>query len=66
MANLQTTYLKLPLKNPLIVGASPLSGKLDNLKKMEEAGRRPLCCPHSLKNKFSGIQHGFEPVPAPV
>ena len=36
--NLSTTYMGLSLKSPLIVSASPLSEKLDNIKKMEDAG----------------------------
>ncbi len=36
--NLSTTYMGLQLRSPLIVAASPLSEKLDNIKKMEEAG----------------------------
>lgn len=38
MANLTTKYLGLELKNPLIVGASNLVSKIDNLKKLEDAG----------------------------
>ena len=38
MANLKTTYLGLELKNPIIVGASDLVTKIENLKAAEEAG----------------------------
>ncbi len=38
MTNLSTTYLGLPLKNPLVASASPLSKKIDRAKKLEEAG----------------------------
>lgn len=38
MVDLTTTYLGLPLKNPLVVSASPLSKKVSNVKKMEAAG----------------------------
>jgi dihydroorotate dehydrogenase (fumarate) len=38
MIDLTTTYLGMPLKNPLIVSASPLSKKLDLVRRMEEAG----------------------------
>jgi dihydroorotate dehydrogenase (fumarate) len=38
MLNLQTTYMGLELKNPLLASASPLSKKLDNLRAMEDAG----------------------------
>ena len=38
MTDLRTKYLELELSNPLIASASPLSKKLDNIKKMEDAG----------------------------
>jgi len=38
MINLKTNYMGLELKNPIIVGASNLVTKMDNLKEMEEAG----------------------------
>ncbi len=36
--NLETTYLGLRLKNPLVPSASPLSSDVDNVKRMEDAG----------------------------
>ena len=36
--NLETTYLGLRLKNPLVPSASPISSETDNVKKMEDAG----------------------------
>jgi dihydroorotate dehydrogenase (fumarate) len=36
--DLRTTYLGLELTNPLVVSASPLSGSLDTLRRLEEAG----------------------------
>lgn len=36
--NLETTYLGLKLKNPLVPSASPLSNDTDIVKKMEDAG----------------------------
>jgi dihydroorotate dehydrogenase (fumarate) len=36
--NLTTTYMGMTLRSPLVVSASPLSEKLDNIKKMEDAG----------------------------
>ena len=38
MVDLTTTYLGLKLKNPLVASASPLSEKVETVKKMEEAG----------------------------
>ncbi len=38
MANLSTEFAGLSLKNPLIIGSSSLTAKIENLKKMEEHG----------------------------
>jgi dihydroorotate dehydrogenase (fumarate) len=38
MADLTTTYLGLKLKNPLVASPSPLTEKVENVKRMEEAG----------------------------
>ncbi len=38
MVDLTTTYLGLKLKNPLVASPSPLSEKVNNVKRMEEAG----------------------------
>jgi dihydroorotate dehydrogenase (fumarate) len=38
MADLSTKYMGIPLKNPIIAGASNLSKDVTNLQKMEEAG----------------------------
>lgn len=38
MANLSTTYMGVPLKNPLILGASNLVAKPEVIKQIEEAG----------------------------
>ncbi len=38
MTDLSTTYLGFELKNPLVASASPLSKKIENAKKLEDAG----------------------------
>lgn len=38
MTDLTTRYLGLPLKNPIVASASPLTKKLDTAKKLDEAG----------------------------
>jgi len=45
--DLTTTYLGLKLRTPLVVGASPLSENIDNLKRMEDAGASAVVL-HSL------------------
>ncbi len=43
--SLATTYLGLHLKNPLIASASPLNAKLDNLRRLEDAGAGAIVLP---------------------
>lgn len=38
MINLETTYLGLKLKNPLVAGSSGLTSSLEKIRKLEEAG----------------------------
>ena len=45
--NLTTTYLGFKLRTPLVPSASPLSEKLDHIKRMEEAGAAAIVF-HSL------------------
>ena len=45
--NLNTTYLGLKLRTPLVPSASPLSEDIDNLKRMEDAGAGAIVM-HSL------------------
>lgn len=40
--DLRTTYLGLPLKNPLVPSSSPLSRNLDTAKRLEDAGAAAL------------------------
>lgn len=45
--DLTTTYLGLDLKNPVVPSASPLSERIDNLKRLEDAGASAIVM-HSL------------------
>ena len=38
MIDLSTNYLGLKLRNPIVVSASPLTEKLENFARMEDAG----------------------------
>jgi dihydroorotate dehydrogenase (fumarate) len=41
MPDLTTTYLGLQLKNPLVASASPLSKKVENVRRLENAELLP-------------------------
>ncbi len=47
MTDLSTTYLSLELKNPLVASASPLSKRVENVKRLEAAGAAAVVL-HSL------------------
>jgi dihydroorotate dehydrogenase (fumarate) len=47
MTDLSTQYLGLTLKNPLVVSASPLCQRIDNIRRMEDAGAGAVVL-HSL------------------
>jgi dihydroorotate dehydrogenase (fumarate) len=67
--SLETTYLGLPLKTPLVPSASPLSGSLDNLLRMEDAGASAVVLPTLFQEQITGrfndpdwsLAHGIEP-----
>lgn len=45
--DLTTTYMGIKLKNPIIVGASPLTASFETIKKLEEAGAAAIVL-HSI------------------
>jgi len=54
--NLATTYMGLSLKNPLIVGSSPLTQDLDTVKSLEDAGAAALILPSLYEEQITGEQ----------
>src|SRR5687767_8004160 len=53
MSDLATTYLGLPLENPLVPSASPLCGSLDNLRRMEDAGASAVVLPSLFEEQIN-------------
>lgn len=54
--NLTTSYLGFKLRTPLVPSASPLSEKIDNVKRMEDAGA-PAVVFHSLFEEQVRLDH---------
>lgn len=50
--DLSTTYLGLKLKNPLVAAASPLTGSLDSLLQLEEAGASAAVWPSLFEEQI--------------
>ena len=51
--NLQTVYLGMTLKNPLIASASPLTQSLDNLKALEDFGIAAVVLPSLFEEQLT-------------
>ena len=50
--NLSTKYLGLKLKNPLVIAACPLTGKIDWLKRLEAAGAAAAVMPSLFEEQI--------------
>ncbi len=57
--DLTTHYLGLQLRNPLVASSSPLTGKLDTLKRLEDAGIGAVVLPSLFEEQ---LQHDAEAV----
>lgn len=64
MTDLSTSYLGLPLKNPLIVSASPLTAYIDNLQRMELSGAAAVVLPSLFEEQIELQGMGVEKVTA--
>ncbi|WP_165234504.1 dihydroorotate dehydrogenase-like protein [Aquisphaera insulae] len=50
---LRTKYLGLDLKNPLVASAGPLTGRVDSLMKLEEAGASAVVLPSLFEEQIT-------------
>jgi|GEM_PF-311753 len=59
--DLRTTYMGLELQNPVVASASPLSEKLDNFRRMEDAGAAAVVMfslfEEQIKHENAAIEH---------
>src|ERR1700734_4754 len=53
---LATKYLGLELKSPLVASASPLNSKLDNLRRLEDAGAAAIVLPSLFQEQIEADQ----------
>jgi len=58
--NLSTTYLGLPLKNPLVASASPLSRTVDGVRQLEDAGVAAIVLHSLFAEQISMAQYPHE------
>lgn len=60
MIDLSTQYLGLKLKNPLIPSSSPLTGNLDDAKRLEDAGAAAIVLPSLFEESLHYEQKQLE------
>ncbi|SDS82616.1 dihydroorotate dehydrogenase-like protein [Bradyrhizobium canariense] len=58
--DLTTRYMGLQLKNPLVASASPLTGELDSLKRLEDAGAAALILPSLFQEEIEAETARYE------
>lgn len=63
--NLETRYLGLQLRSPLVVSASPLTQEIDNIRRMEDAGASAIVF-HSLFEEELRREHQSRLAPGNV
>ena len=54
--NLATTNMGIPLRNPMVVGSSPLTEDLDNVRRLEDEGAAALVLPSLYEEEITGEQ----------
>lgn len=52
MPSLSTSYLSLPLSSPLVASASPLTGDLESLRRLEDAGAAAAVLPSVFEEQL--------------
>jgi hypothetical protein len=60
MADLKTTYMGIPLANPLVVGACSLSKSIDSIKALEAAGAGGLVIKSLFEEQIQIEEEDFE------
>jgi dihydroorotate dehydrogenase (fumarate) len=54
--DLSTSYLGIPLASPFITGASPLSDRIDTVRRLEDAGCAAIVLHSLFEEQISGLQ----------
>lgn len=58
--DLTTTYLGLSLKNPIVPSASPLSERLDGIRRLEDAGASAVVMHSLFEEQLTGESHRLD------
>ena len=54
--DLTTRYLGLSLKSPIVAGASPLTGEVDNIRRLEDLGAGAVVLPSIFEEQIEHEQ----------
>lgn len=60
MAELGTSYMGIRLRNPIIAGASPLTSRIESLKKLEDSGAAAVVTASLFEEQIQMERHVFE------
>lgn len=60
MADLTTTYMGLPLRNPLLVGASPLTANVETIQQIEAMGAGAIVTPSLFEEQIQLERFEFD------
>ncbi|MFQ5567031.1 MAG: dihydroorotate dehydrogenase-like protein [Paracoccaceae bacterium] len=58
--DMTTSYLGMSLRNPLVASASPLNGKLDNIRRLEDHGVAAVVLPSIFEEQIAREQELFD------
>lgn len=58
--DMTTSYLGMSLRNPLVASASPLNGKLDNIRRLEDCGAAAVVLPSIFEEQIAREQELFD------
>jgi dihydroorotate dehydrogenase (fumarate) len=58
--DLSTRYMGLHLKNPLVASASPLTGDLDNIRMLEDAGAAAIVLPSLFQEEIEAEEARYD------
>jgi dihydroorotate dehydrogenase (fumarate) len=64
MSDLRTRYLGLELRSPLVASASPLTGRLEDLRRLEAAGAAAVVLPSLFQEQLAATTPAARPAPA--
>lgn len=64
--DLTTRYLGLSLRNPVVAGAGPLTGDLDNVRRLEDLGAGAVVLPSIFEEQIEHEQQSVEQLVAAV